>query len=466
MRDSSQQIKKQSANQMRLWLVAIIFLLALVGLFASVYLLGHHYGNRLGSTELPAADALCNINATFNCDTVDQSAYSKLLGFPVAGLGLLYYVIITIHVAGAFLFGIRQNQPKNNDKSEGFFSGIGFLHVLGPLSVAGFGFSVYFGLVSALIIKSLCPFCMVTYLVNFLVLVLIPFTKKDRPRNFLFNYGAIMLDLFFLKRKPQLKINRIFSLFTFVLVMGTGLTSFYFVAQAEEKQPVVEKITPDERIQKVVDKFYSKPAQQIIITDQPFLGDPGAKVTIVEFSDFQCPACQRASQILKPRIKKYKDQIAFYFFNYPLDMSCNPQIPKPFHPMACKAAAAALCAEQYGIFWEYHDALFANQKALAGGEKIFMTFAKLLGLNEDEFSQCLTSGIMNQRIASDIQQGINLQIKGTPAVFINGRYLREWADPAIFDTIIQKELGAAKNPQGKSPQKNQQPTDQNQDPKS
>jgi protein-disulfide isomerase len=164
------------------------------------------------------------------------------------------------------------------------------------------------------------------------------------------------------------------------------------------------------------------------ITGSPVKGSPKAPVTIVVFSDFQCPFCGRAEPTVKQIEDEYKDKVKVVWKNQPL----------PFHPNAMPAAKAAMAAYKQGKFWEMHDKLFSNQQALS--DAIYAQYAKELGLDMAKFNADLNSPEIAASIQKDMQQGGSLGANGTPTFFINGRQL-VGAQPADqFKQIIDDEL--------------------------
>lgn len=148
----------------------------------------------------------------------------------------------------------------------------------------------------------------------------------------------------------------------------------------------------------------------IAITDSDHLrGNKDAKVTLVEFSDFQCPFCGRFKPTMDQAMKEYGDQIRLVYKHFPLDS---------IHPYARPAAEASECASEQGKFWEYHDALFTNQALLSND--YFGQLAKELGLDTNKFSSCVTSGKYQQRVEADYQLGLASGVQGTPHTLVNG----------------------------------------------
>jgi protein-disulfide isomerase len=160
----------------------------------------------------------------------------------------------------------------------------------------------------------------------------------------------------------------------------------------------------------------------------PSKGPANAPVTIVEFSDFQCPFCSRLIPTLKQVEEKYGDKVRVVFRQYPL----------PFHQNAQKAAEASLCAADQGKFWELHDAMFANQQALAVEQ--LKAKATELGLNAEQFNSCLDSGKHAGVIQADMKEGAAAGVNGTPAMFINGRFVSGAVPLEQITAVIDDEL--------------------------
>jgi protein-disulfide isomerase len=174
-----------------------------------------------------------------------------------------------------------------------------------------------------------------------------------------------------------------------------------------------------------------EPIRVDVAATGPAKGPANAPVTIVEFSDFQCPFCSRLTPTLAEVEKKYGNKIRLVFRQYPL----------PFHQNAQKAAEASLCALDQGKFWELHDAMFSNQQEL--GVDQLKAKAASLGLNADKFNKCLDSGEKAAAIQADVKAGSAAGVNGTPAMFINGRFINGAVPIDQITTVIDDELRRA-----------------------
>ncbi len=163
----------------------------------------------------------------------------------------------------------------------------------------------------------------------------------------------------------------------------------------------------------------------------PTTGKAGAAVRIVEFSDFQCPYCQRLAPTLDQVMEEYGDRVELVFRQFPLDI----------HAEAQKAAEASLCAGDQGKFWEMHDRMFEDIRAL--GVDQLKASAAGLGLDTDKFGECLDSGKYEDQVKADLVAGQRAGVTGTPTFFINGRFLSGAQPYEAIAAIIEDELARA-----------------------
>jgi protein-disulfide isomerase len=201
--------------------------------------------------------------------------------------------------------------------------------------------------------------------------------------------------------------------------------------QQEARQTFFENLRAKHRVRMLIE-----PTRVEVAATGPAKGPADAPVTIIEFSDFQCPYCSRVVPTIDKLREKYGDKVRVVFRQFPLD----------FHQNAQKAAEASLCAHEQGKFWELHDAMFANQGALAVEQ--LKAKAAELKLDSAAFAQCLDSGKHAAAVKADLQAGIAAGVSGTPASFINGRFLNGAVPFEEFVKIIDDELQRAADKAG------------------
>jgi len=158
-------------------------------------------------------------------------------------------------------------------------------------------------------------------------------------------------------------------------------------------------------------------------------GPKDAPVTIVEFSDFQCPFCKTATNTIKQVLDKYPEKVRLVFRDYPL-ASLQPQAPK--------AHEAARCAGEQSKFWEYHDVLFERSPKMSPQD--LKQYAQDLNLDVAAFNQCFDTGKYKAEVDKDFQEGVGLGLTGTPSFFINGRQVVGAQPLSAFQKVIDGEL--------------------------
>ncbi len=192
---------------------------------------------------------------------------------------------------------------------------------------------------------------------------------------------------------------------------------------AAAQQAFVEKLKKDLNVQ-----VNLKPPKMDVAATGPSKGPTTAPVTIVEFSDFECPFCGRAEDTVKKVLKDYDGKVRLVYRDFPL----------PMHPHAEKAAEAAQCAGDQGKYWDMHEKLFANQQALEPAQ--LKGYAKGLGLDTAKFDKCLDSGEKAKIVEENRKAGEKVGVTGTPAFFVNGYQLTGAQPFEEFKTLIDQEL--------------------------
>ncbi len=169
--------------------------------------------------------------------------------------------------------------------------------------------------------------------------------------------------------------------------------------------------------------------------NDPVIGNPQAKVTIVEYSDFQCPACRLAHGIVKKVLQEYGDSVRLVYNDFPL---------VKLHANAFLAAEAAQCANSQGKFGEYHDLLFEEQDIWSPQSDPlpqFLDYAKITGVNLEQFSRCLENHETRKSVKEDMKEGEKLRIRSTPTFFINNARLVGPRSLESFKREIDAQLG-------------------------
>jgi protein-disulfide isomerase len=181
------------------------------------------------------------------------------------------------------------------------------------------------------------------------------------------------------------------------------------IEDGQKKLQAAAPARPAARADEDYDKLYT-----IAVADSPLRGKPTAPVTIVEFSDFQCPFCARANPIVEDVLKRYPNQVNYVFKHFPL----------AFHGAARPAAIASMAAQEQGKFWEMHEVLFANQATLDANK--MEEYAKQAGLDLARFKKDLEAkkAEYDKRIEADLALGQSVDVRGTPTLYVGGKKVR------------------------------------------
>ena len=196
----------------------------------------------------------------------------------------------------------------------------------------------------------------------------------------------------------------------------------------EQRQSYVQGLRGQSKVTVLLQEPIS--ARHDVSGDRGFSRGPkDAPVTIVEFSDFQCPFCKTATATVKQVLDKYPGKVRLVFRDYPL---------ASIHPQAPKAHEAARCAGDQAKFWEYHDVLFERSPKMAPQD--LKQYAQELKLDATAFGQCLDSGKYTAEVDKDFQEGVGLGLTGTPSFFINGKQIVGAQPLAAFQRVVDGEL--------------------------
>lgn len=348
--------------------------------------------------------SFCNISEYVNCDAAFASADARIGNIPVSGLGFFYY----LGMAGLawWIFA----------KKSGEISASSFAWLAGATSVL---FSVYKAYVAFFVLNILCLVCLSIYIVNILIFLAWHGFLKIGIRNWRV-----------LTFKPK-----------FYPLVGAALILFGigWAVTAGIQAKILNKPDLGVATAEIVQFHFRQSQYQFeVAPDTPVWGNPSAKVTVVEFSDFQCPYCREAAFHLKPVLMEFKNKIRFYFYHYPLDPKCNEKIPEGMHDKACDAALAAVCAAKKGDFWNFHDEIFHDQKKL--NVEMLVGLAKKRGWDEALFQQCLQAPETLAQVKANIAAGEKIYVSGTPTFLVNNRRVKYWMDSDILRAILKEEI--------------------------
>ena len=381
--------------------------ISLVGVYLAVELIGVHQA----ALDPNAPPSECNYSETWRCDDVATSDWSTVIGVPTAAWGLLIY-------AGFALLAIAGLRRRI------FPKGPGGLLLWGAAGALLFGLYLISVMVS---MDRYCTKCLGLDAVHLGLVICGLLAVRGRGV-----VGAIRGDL------EVLGDNRPAA----IAIVGGSVLAGILVLAAYPEPPESGSDgsgangggDDGDRPPPTPENGFPEPRGEIELEGAPARGPDDAQITVIEFSDYQCPFCQAAHEEVREVVDGDRDRFRFIHFHYPLDMACNDAIPRPFHPHACLAAAAALCAQDQGRFWELNDLLFQNGRQL-DRDLLFDLVDRAAGIDREQLEECLTSGRTRERVAHDLEQGRQVPVEGTPTFIINGRVVSGFR-PGMYRALL------------------------------
>ncbi len=206
--------------------------------------------------------------------------------------------------------------------------------------------------------------------------------------------------------------------------------------QTQKRQDLVDAYVAKLTQSNPVEVYFQKPRMdvKVEIGNSPTHGNKDAKVTVVEYSDFQCPFCAKGADVVTEIKKKYGNKVQVAFKHFPL----------PMHPEARPASEASMCVNEQSAekFWKFHDVLFKDQKKMS--EADLEAHAKAVGANVDKFKECVKSKKYADFVQKDMDAGEKIGVRSTPTFFVNGQMVAGALPFAQFQEMIDEELDAAK----------------------
>lgn len=227
------------------------------------------------------------------------------------------------------------------------------------------------------------------------------------------------------------------STWLFVAFALIGVLTFVLVLLGTDPPPAAE---PRVRVVNPADTWEQTPLQPVSsVPERDYARGPAdAAVSIVAFSDFECPYCRDASAEFEIVRERFPDEVRLVFRNYPLDTSCNENVTRTSHFHSCKAAVMARCAGEQGRFWDMHDAIFDLPRLSVSA---LDALPAELGLSEPAFEACVASDEVMDDLRADIDEGRSLGVTGTPAVFVNRRKMSSFR-ASTLSAIVEHVLSA------------------------
>lgn len=414
-----------SQKSSKIWLV-LAFLSLIGAIVAHGYLATRHYQLSYGLT---LEDSVCNINETFNCDDVNMSPYAKFFGIPISLFGLVTNVMALL----LFFFTLKNKRPEN-------FSPYNFYIAFFIAAV-----SLVMGLVSFVSLGQYCLFCIAIYILSFLYFFCV---GRALPKPSLKNLATDIKNLF---GKSFLVLILILLIVPITYAANNKLQGHYAGLKEQQTQNPknnttdVDQITEQNKaLNKIIMQWAQAPLYEFDTTGAISYGalEKEAVMTIIEFADFMCPHCKDASEEIQKFVDSYPD-VRWIFINHPIDKSCNPYVGRT-NGISCQLAKTVLCTANHEKSWEIHQWLYRKQTAFAMRSQTQELFGKLVEtfhIDQKKLDACIASNETQKTLTKQIEESRKANIRSTPSIFVNGRFLPLGQNHEIlevlYDTILE-----------------------------
>jgi uncharacterized membrane protein/protein-disulfide isomerase len=367
----------------------------------------------------PAYTSFCDVSSTVSCTEAYLSQYGSFLGVPVAPLGLLYFAFVLVLSAMT-----RRPSSAAHDSAPAYIF---------ALSTVALAFVLYLGWASYFVLKVFCVLCAITY-VSVVALFVISGGATALPMTKL--PSRALRDVRTMVATPVALLTAVLFAAAAVGVVAAFPREGLAQAAAQTQEVQLPPVTDAERA-KLAEWWDMQPKVDVPIPDN------GAKVLVVKFNDYQCPACKITHDLYKGVLSKYEaaGQVRYVVKHYPLEPECNANVPGGNHYASCEAAAAVVMARAKGTSKKMEDWIFANfgPPALTP-EQVKQAAHDVAGIQDfdAQYARAL------EEVKTDAGLGKLLDVRSTPTFFIAGRKLPQAVQPQYLDAIIDLELKRAK----------------------
>jgi protein-disulfide isomerase/uncharacterized membrane protein len=377
--------------------LTICAVLTLIGIGLAGYLAYLHIGLLRG--EL-LGGAACSGSGAFDCHAVTGGSWGSFLGMPLALWGIAGYLVIL----ALALWGRQTDETAAQAAT--LIALLGSAFVLVDAYLLG---------IQAFVLKAYCLFCLFTYGVN--VLIALSAWGAATPALAGGATAALVPG-----RQPAAAL-----FWGMVLTAALGVGGFH-IATLLLTRGTLGDVTGQIRT-----FLAGQPRATLDTTGDPVHGPADAKIRLIEFSDFLCPACQKASRFNRIILANHRSDTSLTFKHFPLDNTCNDKVQRLVHPGACQIAAASECAHAQGKFWPFHDRVFEKGPQYKVSD--IDNDVRALGLDGTAFQACMDSGEGLEAVKRDIAEAGKIGVQSTPTYVANGIPMAGMMNPSMFDQV-------------------------------
>jgi protein-disulfide isomerase/uncharacterized membrane protein len=329
----------------------------------------------------PNYQSYCAMSERVNCETVAASPYAVFLGLPLGVWGVLAY----LGLGALTVSGLRRRPPVATWP----------FGILFWASTIASLLSVVLFYISHFVVESICIVCTCVYLTNAALLLVAILELRRCSAG---AADALVEELRVIRGRPLRAAVSIVVAGAVLAALWIGVPRYWEITTATGPGGLTVGHTSD---------------------GAPWIGATEPAVEIVEFSDYQCPHCQRGHREMRELVQEHPRTVRLVHRSYPLDQQCNPAVTTAFHPWACSYALIAHCAGEQGRFWEANDYLFANGRrgSAVGAEEV----ATAVRLDRGALEACVKDGAAMRSIQADMEAGRKIGVGGTPTFLLDGR---------------------------------------------
>ncbi|TAL30947.1 MAG: hypothetical protein EPN93_18945 [Spirochaetes bacterium] len=397
----------------------LIIVCAILGAgLSALMLLDHYY------PDAHARVISCGGGIADPCYAVSQSDFAAFLGVPVAAYGLFFYILII------FILLIA-------DYAGGGYATVAWLFTA-ALAAAGLLADMALGAI-LVYMKSLCTICVFTYGINALIATLAALWYRSLRAERGAGIREITREILGFAMEPDRRAaSSLFIVFIVLLFFAVFSTATILSVKTAAEKPGADDIMA------MVNEFYSRePEARSLPARDLALGDEHAPVTIAVYTDFLCSACYKFYQVEKQVVARYRDNVRFTYYNFPLDRGCNEYIRHTKYQNSCFASRAFIAAARKGMFEEYLMKHFGAYGDIA--RRYTLDTALLIAssiTDADAFLREIQSPRTDERLIEDLKLAESLAINATPTLFINGRRFEGVPPREVLFKIIEREAMA------------------------
>lgn len=372
-------------------------LISITGIILSTILVCKH-----GFSLLCSAPMGCSIDGVDGCKELGESSYSKIFGIPIAYFGLVYYSFL----AGLFTVSFIK---ENEKKPEANHNRILLLFYASLFGLVIDGFLAYINF-TKLIVP--CLLCVYTYFVTVAIFIVsLVLRNRNKP----------LLQFF------QFLSQGMIQLGSAIIITSVITGILYSFERTQSFSGTKELLLPPKKVQEFLADFRALKTYELTTKNIKTLeGNPDGYIVIHKFADFLCPHCYDTARILQKALERWPGRIVIYYRQFPLDSTCNKDIPipprKPYGDWRCNGALAAVCAADFPQFPSFYHEIFALQDLhLPIDLEQLERISKNTGIPWNKVYSCMVSPVAQNRIQFDIDEARKAGINSTPAIFINNK---------------------------------------------